>query len=260
MQEEAGAQQEGEHVRPLTRRRKEPSEEPRGRRRIAKAARAHVGVVVHRGNQVLDQRLQGRRHQAVVMVTHLAVARRDGGSVNPASGGDRAAATRLLAAAAAAAAVAVGPRRTGSAVLPRRGVRVVRHRTVAAVVALPRRRRAALEGGVGLRQVVGVLGRAVGAAGDALLGGVVGVAAVVRTVGLRTVAVGVGGELASIRGCGRHDHLWRGRRSGRQSAPFRGNFTQNRPDSPGTNAALIFTADSQGLSHLFWPQSCCENL
>lgn len=151
------------------------------------------------------------------MVTHLAIARRDGRPVNPASGRDGAVAARRLAAAAAAATVAacvVVPR----AARLRRGVQVLRHRAVAAVVALPRRYRrdgAAVVRSVGLRQVVGVFRRAVGGVADVVLGGALGLAAAVRTVGLRTVGVGVGVELPSVRGCGRHDHLRRGRRSGR---------------------------------------------
>lgn len=184
----------------------------------------YIGVVVHRGNQVLDQRLQGRRNQAVVMVTHLPVAGGDGTSVKPPFRRDGIAPARMVAAAAAAAstaaaaAMAVRSPGTGSAVLPR-AVRLRRRvRVLAAVVTLPHRRRGdgrAAVRAVGLRRVVGVFRRAVGAVVDVFLGGIRAGAVAVRAVRRRTVAVvGVRAELSGVRGCGRHGDLQRRRRRG----------------------------------------------
>lgn len=204
-------------------------------------ASTHVGVVVDGGHQVLDEGLQRRRHQAVVVVTHLPVASngsrrgrsRGGVSVEAAFGG--VAATGLLAAtaantAASATAVAVRPTRTGSAMVPRwrRRADWWRHRRrrvrvlVGAVVALPggrgRADRAAAVRAVRLGRLVRVVHIAEGAVrgGASVRGGsrAEGRTVAVRAVWLRDTTavvvsvVGVGrAKFSGVRRSGRHDDL-----------------------------------------------------
>lgn len=203
----------------------------------------HVGVVVDGGHQVLDEGLQRRRHQAVVVVTHLAVARngsgrgRSWGRVSVEAAFCGVAATRLLTAAAAdstapAAAVAVRPTGTGSAMVPwrwwRRWADWWRHRRrrvrvlIGTVVALPGGRGRA-DGAAAVRAVVlwrlirvvhvaegAVRGRASSGGGARAGGRTVAVGAVwLRdTTAVVVCVVGVGrAKFAGVRRGGRHGVL-----------------------------------------------------
>lgn len=184
----------------------------------------YVRVVVHCGNQVLDQSLKRCRHQAIVMVTHLPVAGGDAVSVKPRFRRSYVVVvtTGLVAAAAAAAArVAMCAAWTGSAVLARavrlrRGVWVFRQ-SAAGVMMLLRIHRgdrgAPISPAVRLRYVVGILSNRVGAVVDVLPRRFRDSAAPVRARRLLVVGIAAvrdaGAELPSIWRCWRHDDLYK---------------------------------------------------